>query len=107
MLLLLYLALWSFVAAQVLLGLSEDHVFAELLAVLAQAELLRGVLKILGGVVNALTRFFAYQTDNLALFAFFSHKLLFRYLLYNQFLSILTDKPQIVNYNSLKLMVKM
>lgn len=49
---------------------------AKLLAVLAQAELLWCVHCVLGGVINTFARFFANETDNLTLFAFFSHKLL-------------------------------
>ena len=58
------LLLWlDFVAAKVLLGLYEKHVLAQLRAVFAQGKLLSGVLSVLAGVINALTRLFTHESD--------------------------------------------
>jgi len=75
------LTLWSFVAAEVFLGLGEDNVLSELLAVLLKRQLFRSVHCVFAGVINALARLFADQTNNFALIASLSH---FVNLLYQQ-----------------------
>jgi len=67
------LALRSFVTAKVLLGLCKRNVLAELRAVLLERQLLRRVHSVLGGVVNALARLLAHESDDFALIAFFCH----------------------------------
>lgn len=68
------LSLWGFVAAKVFLGLSEYDVFAQTWAVLSETQLVGGVLRVLSGVINALTGFFAHEPDDFALVALFGHK---------------------------------
>lgn len=46
---------------------------AQLRAVLAKRQLIRGVHSVFGRVIDALAAFFAYETNNLAFVAFFSH----------------------------------
>ena len=70
------LAFGGFVAAEVFLGFGEDHVLAELGAVLLQAELVRGVHGIFGRVINALSGFLGDHTNDLTLVAFFCHRLM-------------------------------
>ena len=67
------LARFDFVAAEILLGLDEQDMLAKLRAVLAQRQLVRRIHRVLGGVINALTRFLADEADKFALFAFLCH----------------------------------
>ena len=59
---------------------------AELRAVLLERQLLRRVHSVLGGVVNALARLLAHESDDFALVAFFCHMQ-----------GSLTDKRQLCN----------
>ena len=70
------LTLWSFVAAEVLLGLGEHNVLAELRAILLQAQLFRRVHRVLGGVIDTLATLLAEEADDLTLIAFFGHSAL-------------------------------
>ena len=49
----------NFVTAQVFLGFGEYNVLAKFFTVLLQSQLLWGIHRILGSVVQALARFFA------------------------------------------------
>lgn len=71
------LTLWGFVAAEIFLGFSENYVLSELGAVLAKAELVRGVHGIFGCVIDTLARLFTDETNYLALVAFFCHRVRF------------------------------
>ena len=63
----LALFLFNFVAAEVLLGLGEDNVLAQDWIVLAKAELVWRIHRVLLGVVETNAGFFGNQTNKLAL----------------------------------------
>ena len=67
------LARFDFVAAKVLLGLYEQYVLAKLGRILPKAKLFGCVHSVLAGVINALARLFAYESNQFALVAFFRH----------------------------------
>lgn len=69
----LFLAWFDFVAAKVFLGFGEDDVLAQFLTVFLERQLLRGILSVFAGVVNALTGLFAHESDKFALFILFRH----------------------------------
>jgi len=67
------LALWRFVASEVLLSLGKDNVLAEFWAVLAQCQFFCGILRVFRRVINTFARFFAHKTYNFSFVTFFSH----------------------------------
>jgi len=70
---LLLLARFDLVPTQVFLGLGKDNMLAQLLTVFLERQLLRCILSILAGVVYALTRLFAHESNEFALFILLSH----------------------------------
>jgi hypothetical protein len=75
-----------FVTAQILLSFDKNYMPAQLGAVLAQRRLVGGVHGIFGRVIKPLAAFFANESYDLPLVAFFSHRL-----------NSLTDTGQSVN----------
>lgn len=71
------LPLRCFVATQVLLGFREPDVLTQPFAVLAEAQLVRGIHGVFARIINTFARLFADQTNNFALIAFLSHNLTF------------------------------
>ena len=68
------LALRCFVAAEVLLGLGEHHVLAQLGAVLLKRQLFRRVHGVFVRVVNALAGLLAHQANQFAFVVLFCHR---------------------------------
>ena len=85
---------FDFVATKRFLGFGEHDVLAKLGAVLAQRQLVRGIHGIFGRIIDALAAFFADESDDLTLVAFFGH---FKTALFKFAHPILTDTEQIVN----------